>query len=143
MKSSCLGADRNYTKPISHSRDLNNKTEQSSGSCQQAQIPSLKGPAPCIISRERLRLYRPLRKPRCDSNRASTATSWKANTFWVLTHFKIFSSYCYLSLLKGSFLLVRGKLAVFFTGLKDSLPRADRYVLLQTIQIHCTNMTDW
>lgn len=66
MKSSCLGADRNYTKPISHCGDLNNQTEQSSGSCQQVQIPSLKGPAPCIISRERLRLHSLHGKLRCD-----------------------------------------------------------------------------
>ena len=66
MKSSCLRADRNYTKPISHCGDINDQTEQSSGSCQQIQIPSLKGPAPCIISRERLRLYSLHGKLRCD-----------------------------------------------------------------------------
>lgn len=81
MKSGCLGADRNYTKLISHSGDLNNQTAQSSRSCQQAQIPPLKGLAPCIISRERLRLYSLPGKLRCDLNTASTATSWNENMF--------------------------------------------------------------
>lgn len=123
MKSGYLGADRNYTKPISHSGDLNNKTEQSSRSYQQAQIPSLKGPASCIISREGLRLYSLLGKLRGDLNSASTATSGKKNMFRVLKYFNLFRSYCHLPLRQGSYPNQK-KIAYFLTGLKDNLSRA-------------------
>lgn len=120
MKSGCMGADRNYTKPISHS-DLNNQTEQSSRSCQQAQIPSLKGLVPCIISRERLRFYSLLGKLRCDQKQG------KHSHFMESKHVLSFKVLQPLQLLllpsssAGWFLLASGKLSIPLTGLKDSL----------------------
>lgn len=130
MKSGCLGADRNYTKPISHSGDLNYQTEQSSGSCQQAQIPSLKRFAPCIISRERLRLYTRLGRLRQDQKQG------KYNHFMEREHVLIFKVFSSTLLPIVTFLFCRmtftghRKIAYFRIGLIDSLPRAKRYTAL-------------
>lgn len=120
MKSSCLGADRNYTKPISHCGDPNNQTEQSFGSCQQVQIPSLKGPAPCIISRERLRLYTPHGKLRCDQKLRKYSHFMEGKC---VLGFKVFFTFLVPVVTFPStrwFLLANGKLPLFLQGGKTA-----------------------
>lgn len=140
MKSSCLGADRNYTKPISHCGDLNNQTEQSSGSCQQVQIPSLKGPAPCIISRERLRLHSLHGKLRCDQKLRKYSHFMEGK---YILGFKVFFTFLVpvVTFPSTDGFCCQWKMALFLTGWKDSLPRPKRCILHQTIQNHNINMT--
>lgn len=128
MKSGCLDADRKYTKPISHSGDLSYETEQSFRSCQQAQIPSVKGLAPCIISRARVGRHSLLGKLRC-AWKQGKHSGFRGGEH--LFSFKVFQPLYFLllpSFSVGWVFLARGKLPIFLQGWKTArLEQKDIY----------------